>query len=97
MEGTLEASDELRFEIYDVAGDLVLSSLSLADDDGSADSFSIGDNIESVVSVDNVGLTDVQARIVYVGGFTDGDQEEIQSSPGWLVSRCGSDPSAAMT
>lgn len=78
MEGTLEANDEIRFEIYDVIGDQVLSSLTLADDGGAAGSFTVGDSTESVLSLDNVGLTEVQARVVYVGGWADGDQEEIQ-------------------
>jgi len=74
-EGTLEADDSLRFEIYDVTNSLVLTSLTLADD---AD-FPVGDTLTILTSSDHTGLTDVEARIIYAGGgWSGGDQEEIQ-------------------
>lgn len=78
MEGTLESNDAIRFEIYDVVGDQVLSFLTLADDGGAPGTFTVGDTPETLLSLDHVGLTHVQARMVYVGGWADGDQEEIQ-------------------
>ena len=77
MEGTLEADDSLRFEIYDVVGDTVLSSLTLAGQGSGG--FSVDDTPETLTSLDNVGLTTVQARLIYSGGgWSDGDQEEVQ-------------------
>jgi len=79
MEGTLESDDSLRFEIYDAVGETVLSSLTLADDGVGTNRFSYGDTTETLTSLDNVGLTDVQARLIYSGGgWSGGDQEEVQ-------------------
>ena len=73
-EGTLEANDALRFEIVDLTDNSVLASLELADD---AD-FPVGDTYTTLESLANEGLTDVQARLIFLGGFADGDAEEIQ-------------------
>jgi len=73
-EGTLEANDSLRFEIFDVDNSVVLDSLTLADDSG----FTVGDTLETLSVTGLTGSTNFQARLVYVGGFADGNEEEIQ-------------------
>lgn len=83
MEGTLEPDDQLRVEIYDVIGDTVLASLDFADDPTNTNpsgviNFSYGDTPEMLQSLDHTGLTQVQARLIFVSGWADGDQEEIQ-------------------
>ena len=77
MEGTLEAGDALLFEIYDVVGETVLGSLTLEGQSGD-NSFSVGDSLEALTVLDQVGLTEVQARLIYAGDGWNGDQEEIQ-------------------